>query len=122
MRSPFARPASHGRRASRSPGLYRLRTAADRPDLLVYLLQHYVSMKPPASQELRLAHERAAQPGCSSRALRRSRRARGGRHSPADGHARGEHADPYLLGFGIAGAIVTNTLVFIYFAVVYVSG
>jgi hypothetical protein len=28
----------------------------------------------------------------------------------------------YVLGFGIAGAIVTNALVFIYFAVVYASG
>jgi len=28
----------------------------------------------------------------------------------------------YVLGFGIAGAIVTNALVFIYFAAVYASG
>ena len=28
----------------------------------------------------------------------------------------------YVLGFGIAGAIVTNAFVFIYFAVVYASG
>ena len=36
-----------------------------------------------------------------------------------------DHADHrvlYVLGFGIAGAIVTNALVFIYFAVVYASG
>jgi hypothetical protein len=36
-----------------------------------------------------------------------------------------DHADPrvlYVLGVGIAGAIVTNALVFIYFAVVYASG
>ena len=35
-----------------------------------------------------------------------------------------DHADRrmlYVLGFGIAGAIVTNALVFIYFAVVYAS-
>jgi hypothetical protein len=33
-----------------------------------------------------------------------------------------DHADHrmlYVLGFGIAGAIVTNALVFIYFALVY---
>src|SRR5262249_39919135 len=34
------------------------------------------------------AHGRAAQPGCSTQALRRSRRARGGRSSPADGWAK----------------------------------
>jgi hypothetical protein len=37
----------------------------------------------------------------------------------------GDHADHrvlYFLGFAIAGAIVTNALVFIYFAVVYASG
>lgn len=28
----------------------------------------------------------------------------------------------YVLGFGIAGAILTNALVFIYFALLYVSG
>ena len=36
-----------------------------------------------------------------------------------------DHADQrvsYVIGFGIAGAIVTNALVFIYFAVVYASG
>jgi hypothetical protein len=36
-----------------------------------------------------------------------------------------DHADHrvlYVLGFGIAGAIVTNALVFIYFAAVYASG
>jgi hypothetical protein len=36
-----------------------------------------------------------------------------------------DHADHrmlYVLGFGLAGAIVTNALVFIYFAVVYASG
>jgi hypothetical protein len=35
------------------------------------------------------------------------------------------HADHhvlYLLGFGIAGAILTNAIVFIYFAVVYALG
>ena len=35
-----------------------------------------------------------------------------------------DHADHrvlYVLGLGIAGAIVTNALVFIYFAVVYAS-
>jgi hypothetical protein len=32
------------------------------------------------------------------------------------------HRMLYVLGFGIAGAIVTNALVFIYFAVVYASG
>jgi hypothetical protein len=39
-------------------------------------------------------------------------------------HAR-DHADYrmlYVLGLGIAGAIVTNALVFIYFAVAYASG
>ena len=36
-----------------------------------------------------------------------------------------DHADHrmlYVLGFGLAGAIVTNALAFIYFAVVYASG
>ena len=33
-----------------------------------------------------------------------------------------DHRVLYVLGFGIAGAIVTNALVFIYFAVVYASG
>jgi hypothetical protein len=36
-----------------------------------------------------------------------------------------DHADHrvlYVLGFGIAGAIVTNALVFIYFAVIYATG
>jgi hypothetical protein len=33
-----------------------------------------------------------------------------------------DHRMLYVLGFGIAGAIVTNALVFIYFAVVYASG
>ena len=36
-----------------------------------------------------------------------------------------DHADHrvlYVLGFGIAGAIVTNALVVIYFAVAYASG
>ena len=33
-----------------------------------------------------------------------------------------DHRTLYVLGFGIAGAIVTNALVFIYFAVVYASG
>jgi hypothetical protein len=36
-----------------------------------------------------------------------------------------DHADHrmlYVLGFGIAGAIVTNAVVFIYFAVIYASG
>jgi hypothetical protein len=33
-----------------------------------------------------------------------------------------DHRVSYVLGFGIAGAIVTNALVFIYFAVVYASG
>jgi hypothetical protein len=32
------------------------------------------------------------------------------------------HRMLYVLGFGIAGAIVTNALVFVYFAVVYASG
>jgi hypothetical protein len=32
-----------------------------------------------------------------------------------------DHRVLYVLGFGIAGAIVTNALVFIYFAVVYAS-
>jgi hypothetical protein len=32
------------------------------------------------------------------------------------------HRMLYVLGFGIAGAIVANALVFIYFAVVYASG
>ncbi len=32
------------------------------------------------------------------------------------------HRMLYVLGFGIAGAIVTNALVFIYFVVVYASG
>ena len=33
-----------------------------------------------------------------------------------------DHRMLYVLGFGIAGAIVTNAFVFIYFAVVYASG
>ena len=33
-----------------------------------------------------------------------------------------DHRTLYVLGFGIAGAIVTNSLMFIYFAVVYASG
>ena len=33
-----------------------------------------------------------------------------------------DHRMLYVLGLGIAGAIVTNALVFIYFAVVYASG
>ena len=33
-----------------------------------------------------------------------------------------DHRVLYVLGFGIAGAIVSNALVFIYFAVVYASG
>jgi hypothetical protein len=33
-----------------------------------------------------------------------------------------DHRVLYLLGFGIAGAIVTNAIVFIYFAVVYALG
>jgi hypothetical protein len=33
-----------------------------------------------------------------------------------------DHRMLYVLGFGIAGAIVTNALVFIYFAAVYASG
>ena len=33
-----------------------------------------------------------------------------------------DHRILYVLGFGIAGAIVTNAFVFIYFAVVYASG
>jgi hypothetical protein len=33
-----------------------------------------------------------------------------------------DHRMLYVLGFGIAGAILTNALVFIYFAVVYASG
>jgi hypothetical protein len=33
-----------------------------------------------------------------------------------------DHRMLYVLGFGIAGAIVTNALMFIYFAVVYASG
>ena len=36
-----------------------------------------------------------------------------------------DHADHrmlYVLGFGIAGAIVTNAIVLIYFVVVYASG
>jgi hypothetical protein len=37
-------------------------------------------------------------------------------HDPAD------HRMLYVLGFGIAGAFVTNALIFIYFAVVYASG
>jgi hypothetical protein len=34
----------------------------------------------------------------------------------------GDHRVLYVLGFGIAGAIVSNALVFIYFAVIYASG
>jgi hypothetical protein len=33
-----------------------------------------------------------------------------------------DHRMLYVLGFGIAGAILTNALVFIYFAAVYASG
>jgi hypothetical protein len=33
-----------------------------------------------------------------------------------------DHRMLYVLGFGIAGAVVTNAFVFIYFAVVYASG
>jgi hypothetical protein len=33
-----------------------------------------------------------------------------------------DHRVLYVLGFGIAGAILSNALVFIYFAVVYASG
>jgi hypothetical protein len=33
-----------------------------------------------------------------------------------------DHRTLYVLGLGIAGAIVTNALVFIYFAMVYTSG
>jgi hypothetical protein len=33
-----------------------------------------------------------------------------------------DHRVLYVLGFGIAGAIVTNAFVFIYFAAVYASG
>jgi hypothetical protein len=39
-------------------------------------------------------------------------------------HDTREHANHrmlYVLGFGIAGAIVTNALVFVYFAAVYAS-
>jgi hypothetical protein len=39
-----------------------------------------------------------------------------------DTHDHADHRVLYVLGFGIAGAIVTNALVFIYFAVVYASG
>src|SRR5262249_18501926 len=64
---------------------------ADRPDLLVYLLPTLRKYETACIAGLRLAHERAAQPGCSSRALRRSRPARGGRRPPADaGAGRGE--------------------------------
>ena len=41
------------------------------------------------------------------------------RDDPRD-HA--DHRMLYVLGFGLAGAIVTNAFVFIYFAVVYASG
>jgi hypothetical protein len=38
-------------------------------------------------------------------------------------HTRGcaDHRVFYVLGFGIAGAIVTNALMFLYFAMVYAS-
>jgi hypothetical protein len=39
-----------------------------------------------------------------------------------DARDHADHRVSYVLGFGIAGAIVTNALVFIYFAVVYASG
>jgi hypothetical protein len=39
-----------------------------------------------------------------------------------DTRNRADHHVFYVLGFGIAGAIVTNALVFFYFAMVYVSG
>ena len=34
----------------------------------------------------------------------------------------GDHRVLYVLGFGIAGAILSNALVFIYFEMVYASG
>jgi hypothetical protein len=39
-----------------------------------------------------------------------------------DTRDRTNHRMLYVLGFGIAGAIVTNAIVFIYFTVVYASG
>jgi hypothetical protein len=39
-----------------------------------------------------------------------------------DTRNRADHHVFYVLGFGITGAIVTNALVFFYFAMVYVSG
>jgi len=39
-----------------------------------------------------------------------------------DTHDHANHRMLYVLGFGITGAIVTNALVFIYFAAVYASG
>ena len=39
-----------------------------------------------------------------------------------DTHDHADHRVLYVLGFGIAGEIVTNALVFIYLAVVYASG
>ena len=39
--------------------------------------------------------------------------------SRGDTRDHAEHRMLYVLGFGIAGAIVTNALVFIYFALVY---
>jgi hypothetical protein len=37
-------------------------------------------------------------------------------------HDHADHRTLYVLGFGIAGAIVTNALVFIHFAAIYASG
>jgi len=39
-----------------------------------------------------------------------------------DARDHADHRVSYVPGVGIAGAIVTNALVFIYFAVVYASG
>ncbi len=38
-----------------------------------------------------------------------------------DTSGRADHRVFYVLGFGIAGAIVTNALMFLYFAMVYAS-
>ena len=42
--------------------------------------------------------------------------------SQDDTRDQADHRVLYVLGFGIAGAIVTNALVFIYFALLYASG
>ncbi|MGA6942885.1 MAG: hypothetical protein WBZ27_12875 [Pseudolabrys sp.] len=42
--------------------------------------------------------------------------------SPDSARDAADHRVLYILGFGIAGAIVTNGLVFIYFVLFYASG